>query len=1728
MKLRKKQRTSGRRTGSLKILAVLLILLWVIPMAAFAETEDSLPDGETSSSDVVDSDSTTGGTEGSTDGTTGGTEGSTDGATGDTEGSTDGTTGGTEGSTDGTTGGTEGSTDGATGDTEGSTDGATGDTEGSTDGTTGDTEGSTDGTTGGTEGSTDGTTGGTEEADSEDASQPALMTQSLAVPLLAAPAAEATTPTTTQATTPTTTQTTQTTQTYEIPEGSAYVVGSESTVYKNTSSANAIQQAIDAAIKASQDSVTVVVNNGVYTGGITVVAVSGSSTTDGEEGETGTLALNIIAADSFTKTDDGGVPTDEYGDVEVNANSAGGVQVEGGLSAENVNLLLAGLYFALKEREETKNTISSSTGSTSTTTTSGSDRDSNEILVKNADSFAYYGTELADDVNIELTDVSDSVTVDTGAGDDTLNLSVAQTPSAVIDTGKTTPQDLLDGSEDLQSDVLTAIQNGISEGINQLASAITGDDGTTVVGYQDNRLNVTVETGDGDDEIVIKLVNSTEVVLPGEDTSGTGTEPTNITVNVDLSASKVTISSGNGADEITLKGGMELDSLSTTALQPLLNAVYQAATELSQATELEAGDGTRAMPQTTIEVKGGAGDDLINVDTTAAFSSFRGVDVTAYGNGTEGGAADNEFDRIHLTGKVDDNYMTAGDHRLEGSLNADGTGSIHMDANAEISVLNDALSISELYADLNVSLIDVDAVTDVLQGKHTVEATLSDMADETFASFTDYVITDYTDNASFTNPTGAGTFLSNLYLMGTDLKVGSVKVPNINLILTAGDSGLNDAGSITVNGDVEGRNILLLLSNTDSHKLTLLENDLQDDDEDLAIEASLFDIVSDVKIALAEGASLTAAQAVDISASSKQTQGLLPTLSDLTAGLGEDQLAAFDAASNLNFVAVKTGSAVIEILGDITAGAVRASAKSYVDTDATNEALASFGLPLAVGVVISEAGVSVGGDAKLQSNIGGITLKANSSVALTTEARSGRLPFTLAVSVVDNDAYVDIKGSSALDADGDITASAKGGVQVRTISTGTSKMPQTSYGQATSVTTNDQTPSQNSNQLDVGKSGGFFAVSVVNQDVFASIIDQARAVAGGGLNVNSAAREYVVNEATSNPDEGGQSMALDQLLLKVDSLLTQTTSKLSSTGTQQGSQQTQQKKTSALTGIVNQLTGKTSTGTTTNTGVGSLVNSSSSGATNGTGNTTNSIQLVGALAVTYAGNHNQAYIDTVGVIAAGGTLGVRAEGSMTAVTLADGSPVKRTSAGSTGTASGIVAASPKDILVGGGTYGVVTVPSMNNGTIFVDNATTPAANDTVNISVMANAGYKLQTDASGQYYVTVSNSNDTATEVAQKVLVTLDAATTSSKTDGTIWYTGSYDLARAGDVLNATFVAKGYTITCANAEPAGGSFAAYPDPASTAALYYADAGEDVYIKVKTNSGYTASVTYTVATTTTDANGNTTTTQGSPVTVQAYNNGAVDADGNQLYHFVMPSGNVTVSVAYAGQGANLEIQPGSSYGVFTVKKADGTVLIDNDAATTAPSTTASTGLNPVNVGDTLTLTINMTGKTDATGNQWYVQKNTLRFSGTTPVYIKNITWDEASKTYTCQITVPSGANAGTTGGAYDTAVITCNFTTNKSLAQGTIKNTSTALGVGVAVSVVDYTNSAYIKSGAAEVVTTDAETGDQTTDVEQGTIRAGGIEVTAKTQDASSSAIAKAGFTAADLGLAGALTVHVAT
>ena len=54
-------------------------------------------------------------------------------------------------------------------------------------------------------------------------------------------------------------------------------------------------------------------------------------------------------------------------------------------------------------------------------------------------------------------------------------------------------------------------------------------------------------------------------------------------------------------------------------------------------------------------------------------------------------------------------------------------------------------------------------------------------------------------------------------------------------------------------------------------------------------------------------------------------------------------------------------------------------------------------MPLAIGVVVSEAGVNIAGNAVLTTTVGGVVLQADSQVELTTEAKSGRLVYTCAL-----------------------------------------------------------------------------------------------------------------------------------------------------------------------------------------------------------------------------------------------------------------------------------------------------------------------------------------------------------------------------------------------------------------------------------------------------------------------------------------------------------------------------------------------------------------------------------------------------------------------------------------------------------------------------------------------------------------------------------------------------------
>lgn len=972
-----------------------------------------------------------------------------------------------------------------------------------------------------------------------------------------------------------------------------------------------------------------------------------------------------------------------------------------------------------------------------------------------------------------------------------------------------------------------------------------------------------INGGDGDDEITITLINSTDIsATSGEQPEATPpTLPDGVTFDLDLSATDLTVNGGTGIDTITVKGAMEL-GLPTTILRPILQAMLDYVPEAVDFAGLS---------DTEIKINGGDGDDLINVDTTTSFSSFRGVKVAV--DGGDG------YDRVNFTGKLekyeDNNNNISGD-----------ASRVQMSTLAEISILNDAVSISKLKSNLTVNMTTLEAVTDELANKKTViiDDLLSNIV---FESFTNYVIDGDSGNVNDENHSGNGTFLTNLIVEGSNITIEKLDAPHVNIIISAEDSSLNQSGTIYIIGSVSGKNILLRVVNTDSHSFSIIENDLTDDD--YSLEGSLFDIVSDVAINIGPNGKLIADQTVSLEALSEQTKPLIPTLEDLLKHFGDE----YEDTLDINFVAVKVGSAIIDIQGVINAAAIRAIANSLVNVSAMNDNLAKFGMPLAVGVVVSEAGITASGNAQLKSTAGGIYLKADSDVTLATHAVSGVLPFVLAVSAVVNDAYVDIKGNTQVNSQGDTTLSAYGWTNITTSASGPKAT--TGTGSSGSGSTGPKTP---------GNSGGFFAVSVAVQNVFTAIRESASANAGGNLTLSSTARERVKNEATSNPDDGGTSFTLENLINKINSLLTKSSQKTSPSGT--GS-----RGGSGLTAVASKLTGA-GTGTT------NLVNTGTAGVT-GTGQTgtTSSTQLVGALAVTYAENINLAFIDTLGTIKSQGILAVHAKSSTINETIADGSPIKRTSTGATGVANPDAGnpAPETGMTYNGRTQGKVVFETTQNGFLTIDKTENQQAGNEIIITVHANAGYKLDS-------ITVNGTAPTKiSETQYKFTMPADGSTVS---------------------LAASFIPKSYTITSSNVNASAGTF--YTSPK------YGEDGDTIVIHVTPNDGYTVSevkITYK------DASGQEQTRPYTDI-------------GNNKFQFTMPAANVTITVSFEGVNKNLYIDSGISNGTITVKDSAGNVILSNASG--------SVSEKEVQVGTVLTVEI-----TPAQG--YHLKPNSLKIGTT---------------------------------------------------------------------------------------------------------------------------------------------------
>ncbi|MEN6340037.1 MAG: hypothetical protein ABFD03_07915, partial [Clostridiaceae bacterium] len=494
----------------------------------------------------------------------------------------------------------------------------------------------------------------------------------------------------------------------------------------------------------------------------------------------------------------------------------------------------------------------------------------------------------------------------------------------------------------------------------------------------------------------------------------------------------------------------------------------------------------------TVTLNGGEGDDLITVDTALAQNASQ---VTV-----DGGAG---TDRLHLNGTLKRNGTS------QASIGVGGVPSISLQDTSEKTIAF-LLNATENY-------------TDALKNKNRVEITAAEIADGAYTAsqpFVDYALAASDLPASTTSITIQGSgFLSSLLIDGETYTIHNLNASGLNVTLSG--------KRITVDGTLRGTNILINAKDSDV-TLSISADDLGVDpdtidalpiDETTSADISILDVVSEATVTIAQSASLIAGGSVVISAESSQTHPLIPVL-----------------GTGFNMINVKVGTACVTILGSIqAAGNVDVSAKNVVTAEASNASLAKFFVPLAVGVIVADSEVTLGAGASIFAG-GSVSMLSQTEVTLKVRSTAGKLPISLAVSVVVSDSHVNVLGSITSQA-GSVTLSATGNTTVSTISS--NKAPE-----ATSTTSNTGTNSTGGTGGSTASGntfGGFFAISVVLQNVDASIRGSAVVSAYKDLFVTSSARERVVTKATSADPvaagvSSGSSQSTSQVLTIIKSL----------------------------------------------------------------------------------------------------------------------------------------------------------------------------------------------------------------------------------------------------------------------------------------------------------------------------------------------------------------------------------------------------------------------------------------------------------------------------------------------------------------------------------------------------------------------------------------------------------------
>ena len=997
----------------------------------------------------------------------------------------------------------------------------------------------------------------------------------------------------------------ETTEDYSIPEGSAYIqeIG-EDVAYENTDSANAIQNALDAAVKyatvtsAEKKEATIVVNDGTYVGGLNLDHSTDSTlgqilekmvadkvteklTADGTTQENATDEQKKAAQEEAQKEVDTSlqgitiriIAKDALGENgEILLTSSGKANLEGGVNIEGLNIILAGIYLS----------------------TNGT------IGISNTEKFEYYGSGKDDVVDISLNNVSDQVVINGGAGNDKIDVTMVQTPNITLDISAETVSGLSEDAQNAYSELEQMVKTGFSLSADQVSDAagklqfIMNEMLDTPASWNnDVKTDVQVSGSDGNDELNVKLINSTEFASTYKvDAEGAATGSL-LNMKLDFSKIALVVNGDNGNDRLQVSGGMSLD-LAAQLFDTIRTHVME---QLNTGNLLE--------EHTTITMNGGAGDDILNPDTTGGFSSFRDVDWSVSG-GTG-------YDRLHITGKLEEteNNLTAVDKESKKEI----TGK----SMAQLSFLNGMINIDNK-KNMKLTAEGVESYTDALVNKKSTEKKLTENLETTvinsfdtpIESYADYILTavskkDSDDGDAYSyvdvsladtlTATAAGLSFNNIVVKlaeGTSrLVINNLKAAGFNLILTA--------EQIQILGQVLGKNILMACTNESVWHIgfDLAKDDLnQANDETL--DFTVNDAKTDVTITVESTADITAEETIDMIVVSEQDGFYLDA----------DILSNTDLLEKLNFFTYKDGNASIEIKGKVKAnGPIQAVSKVIIISD-TGDNVLKLLIPIGVCIAVGDSHVTVSDSAKVES-VSSILMHASNYMNLNSQARAGVAPLSLALGVALPDTYVHIGDQAALKSGQDIYLIADAVVRMIAVATG---------APVNALATKNA-------------SGIFMAVIVADQDTRVTVDGAATLNADGNIELLSNSRLSANSASISVPSEK-KPVNAKQAIAFVEKLLGVTANQNQSLGGK----------------LAGSLTGSNSIGNLFTKGTAGAEEEQKEGS-----NKKSETQVVGALAVNYVDHDNRVLINTTGTVKTLKQLLLHADAATVSYAKADGS-----------------------------------------------------------------------------------------------------------------------------------------------------------------------------------------------------------------------------------------------------------------------------------------------------------------------------------------------------------------------------------------------------------------------------------------------------------------------------------------